>query len=274
MEMDGKVVVVTGASMGIGEAIVKVFADEGASVVLLSRDASRAEAARQRVGHTDRTLALACDVRNREDVDRALASTLSRFHRVDVWVNNAGVGIRDSVADMEASACRDLFETNFFGTIACMQAVVPVMRATGGGAIINISSVAGHIPVPFMTLYCASKFAVNALGKGARVELRRDHINVLTVCPGYVSTEFGEHLVANRQGNANVRPQAVQGITAERVARAAYRGYCRGKREVVVPWTMIPAIKLYQLLPGLVEWGIGRAMKNSRTAKDSKSKEK
>jgi short-subunit dehydrogenase len=272
MEMDGKVVVVTGSSMGIGEAISKVFADAGARVVLLSRDSSRAEAARQRVGHTDRTLALACDVCNREDIDRALATTLSRFHRVDVWVNNAGVGIRDSVADMQASACRDLFETNFFGTIACMQAVVPAMRAAGRGAIINISSVAGHIPVPFMAVYCASKFALNAVGKGARMELRRDRINVLTVCPGYVSTEFGKHMVANRQGN--VRPQSVRGISAERVARAAYRGYRRGKREVVVPWTMIPAIKLYQLLPGLVEWGMGKVMKDSRTGKDAKRKEK
>lgn len=92
MEMSGKVVVVTGASMGIGEAIAKVFADEGASVVLISRDASRAEAARQRVGHSDRTLALACDVRNREQVENALAATLQRFKRVDVWVNNAGGG--------------------------------------------------------------------------------------------------------------------------------------------------------------------------------------
>src|SRR5450755_4236407 len=117
MEMDGKVVVVTGASMGIGEAIAKVFADAGASVVLLSRDADRAEAARHRVGHTDRTLALTCDVRNREDIERALALTLHQFDRVDVWVNNAGVGIRDTVADMDMPACRELFETNFFGTI-------------------------------------------------------------------------------------------------------------------------------------------------------------
>src|ERR1039457_4264270 len=184
MEMEGKVVVVTGASMGIGEAIAKVFADEGASVVLLSRDANRAEAARHRVGHTVRTLAMACDVRNREEIDRALALTLHHFDRVDVWVNNAGVGVRDSAAEMEMPAIRDLFETNFFGAIASIQAVVPAMREAGGGAIINISSVAGHIPVPYMTLYCASKFAMNALGKGARMELKRDHINVLTVCPG------------------------------------------------------------------------------------------
>src|SRR5260370_38544623 len=170
MAMTGKVVVVTGASMGIGEAIAKVFADHGASVVLLSRDASRAEAARHRIGHTDRTLALACDVRNREDIDRALALTLRHFDRVDVWVNNAGVGIRDSVAAMEMSACRELFETNFFAAIACTQAVVPAMRDAAGGDIINISSVARHIPVTFMAIYSASKFAMNALGKAARLE--------------------------------------------------------------------------------------------------------
>ncbi|MGA6986126.1 MAG: SDR family NAD(P)-dependent oxidoreductase [Terriglobales bacterium] len=262
MEMDGKVAVVTGASMGIGEAIAKVFADAGASVVLLSRDASRAEAARNRVGHTDRTLAMACDVRNREEIDRALALTLHNFNRVDVWVNNAGVGIRDTVADMETSALRELFETNFFGAIACIQAVVPAMRAAGGGSIINISSVAGHIPVPYMALYSASKFAVNAIGKGARLELKRDNINLLTVCPGYVSTDFGAHVVADRKGN--VRPQSVRGITAERVAQAAYRGYCKQKREVIVPWTMIPVIKLYQLFPGVVEWGMAKAMGNAR----------
>jgi short-subunit dehydrogenase len=262
MEMDGKVVVVTGASMGIGEAVAKIFADAGANVVLLSRDAGRAEAARLRIGHVDRTVALACDVRNRQQVDAALAETLRRFQRIDVWVNNAGVGIRDTVADMQEPACRELFETNFFGVIHCIQAVAPAMRAAGGGAIVNISSVAGHIPVPFMAIYSASKFAMNAIGKGARIELKRDKINVLTVCPGYVATEFGAHVVTNRQGN--VRPSSVRGITAERVAQAAYRGYRAGKREVIVPWTMIPAIKLYQLWPGLVEWGMARAIKNPR----------
>jgi short-subunit dehydrogenase len=265
MEMDGKVVVVTGASMGIGEAIAKVFADEGARVVLLSRDAGRAEAARSRIGYTDRTLAIACDVRNREEIDRALALTLHNFGRVDVWVNNAGVGIRDSVADMQAGSVRELFETNFFGAIACMQAVAPAMREKGGGAIINISSVAGHIPVPFMAIYSASKFAMNAIGKAARLELKRDRIDVLTVCPGYVRTDFGAHVVADRKGT--VRPESVRGVTAERVARAAYRGHLKGKREVVVPWTMIPVIKLYQLFPGLVEWAMAKAMRNPKSAK-------
>jgi short-subunit dehydrogenase len=158
---------------------------------------------------------------------------------------------------MEMSACRELFETNFFGMIHCLQAVVPAMREEGGGTIINISSVAGHIPVAFMAPYSASKFAVNALGKGARVELKRDRIHVLTVCPGTVRTDFGEHVVADRRGKA---PPQLQGITAEHVARATYDGYRQRKREVIVPWTMIPVVKLYQLFPGLVEWGMGRVM--------------
>jgi short-subunit dehydrogenase len=152
-----------------------------------------------------------------------------------------------------------MFETNFFGAVYCLQVVTQSMRKTGGGTIINISSVAGHIPVPFMVPYCATKFALNAIGHGARMELKRGNINVLTVCPGYVQTDFGAHVVADKGGR--VRPKVVKGVTTERVARAAYAGYRKRKREVVVPWTMIPAMKLHQLFPALVEWALGRAIK-------------
>jgi short-subunit dehydrogenase len=257
MDLAGKVVVVTGASMGIGKAIAKIFADHGASLVMLSRDAGRVEAARTRVGHTERTLAMASDVRHREDLDRAIGLTLHHFQRIDVWVNNAGHGLLDSVAEMNMAACREMFETNFFGAVAAMQAVIPVMRKQGGGTVINISSVAGHIPIPFHAAYSATKFAMNAIGKAARVELKRDKIHVLTVCPGYVRTNFGENAIRGNELK-RVRPESVRGITAERVARATLQGYLNRKREVVVPWTMHIPVKIYQHFPGLVEWVMGR----------------
>jgi short-subunit dehydrogenase len=257
LEVSGKVVVITGASMGIGEAIAKMFADSGATVVLLSRDAERAEAARGRIGHSERTLGLACDVRNREEIDRVVGLTLHHFQRIDVWVNNAGHGILDSVANVDMAACRETFETNFFGAVEAMQAVIPVMKQQGSGTIINISSVAGHIPIPFHAVYSATKFAMNAIGKGARIELMSSGINVLTVCPGYVRTAFGANAVKGKE-QKQVRPAGVRGITVERVARAVLRGYLKQKREVVVPWWMHPMIKLYQLFPGLVEWSMVR----------------
>lgn len=260
MELTGKVVVVTGASMGIGEAIAKAFAEQGASVVLLSRDTARAEAARTRMGFGDRTVALSCDVRHSEEIDRVLALTLHHFKRIDVWVNNAGHGLLDSVAEVEMSACHDLFETNFFGALSAMQAVIPVMRQQGGGTIINISSVAGHIPLPFHAAYSATKFALNAIGKAARVELKKDSIHVLTVCPGYVRTAFSENAARGKE-RKKVRPDSVRGITAERVARATLQGYLKQKREVIVPWIMHVPVKLYQLFPGMVEWGMERMAK-------------
>lgn len=260
MELDGTVVVVTGASMGIGEAITKEFAAKGASVVMLSRDQSRAEIARGRVGFPDRTIALSCDMRHAEDIDRVLALTLHHFKRIDVWINNAGHGLLDSVAQVDMHAVHDLFETNFFGALSAMQAVMPIMRQQGGGAIINISSVAGHIPLPYHANYSASKFAMNAVGKAAGVELKKDNIRVLTVCPGYVRTAFGENAVRGAELK-KVRPDKVRGITAERVARATLQGYLKKKREVIVPWTMHIPVKLYQLFPGLVEWSMGRMAK-------------
>src|SRR5579863_1530401 len=257
MEVSGKVVVITGASMGIGEAVAKLFADRGASVVLLSRDAERAEAARGRVGHAERTLALACDVRNREEIDRVVGLTLHHFQRIDVWINNAGHGILDSVANVDMAAVRETFETNFFGALEAMQAVIPVMNQQGSGAIINISSVAGHIPIPFHAVYSATKFAMNAIGKAARIELLTNGINVLTVCPGYVRTDFGKNAVKGKE-QKQVRPARVRGVTVERVANAVLQGYLKRKREVVVPWFMHPVIKIYQLFPGLLEWAMVR----------------
>jgi short-subunit dehydrogenase len=257
MELAGKIAVVSGASMGIGEAIAKIFVEHGAAVVLLSRDAARAEAARSRLPGADQTLALACDVRNREEIDRTIGLTMHHFGRIDIWVNNAGRGLLDSVASVGRSEYQEIFETNLFGSLEAMKAVIPIMRQQTEGCIINISSVAGHIPLPFHAIYSASKFAMNAIGKAARLELAGTGIHVLTVCPGHVRTEFGRNAIRGQEQKV-VRPASLRGVSPERVARAVLQGYLKRKREVIVPWTMHPVVKLYQLFPGLVDWGMSK----------------
>lgn len=259
MRLQGKVAVVTGASMGIGEAIARLFAEEGASVVFSSRDLGRAEAARSRNGHAERTMAVACDMRTREDIDRLLSLTLHNFGRLDIWVNNAGHGLLGSVAGMDMNHCRSLFETNLFGAVYGMQVAIPVMRSQGSGTVINISSVAGHIPLLHSAAYSASKSALNSMGKAARVELHGSGVNVLTVCPGFVSTDFSSNAIkgADRKRIGVARNP---GITAERVARATLDGYLKGKREVVVPWWYHILIKMYQLFPTVMEYGMRRTL--------------
>ena len=184
MKLEGKVAVITGASMGIGEAIAKLFMQEGAKVVLCSRDLARTKAAEQRIGGGTNTLSVACDVSKRDQVDALVKATVAKFGRIDIFVNNAGFGLNDAVADMDMAEFRRMFDTNLFGAVECMQAVIPIMRQQGGGDIVNISSVSGHIATPYMSGYAATKHAMNAIGKAGRMELLRHNINVLTVCPG------------------------------------------------------------------------------------------
>ncbi len=245
--------------MGIGEAIAKLFAEEGASVVLSSRDLGRAEAARARVGHTERTLAVACDVSKPGEVQKLAEMALQRFGRIDIWINNAGHGLMDSVASMDLNECRRMFDTNLFGTIHGLQVATPILKRQGSGTIINVSSVAGHIAVPGMAAYSATKFAMNAIGKGARVELQGTGVHVMTVCPGYISTDFGRNAVKGSE--AKRLGAARRGIPAERVARAVLRGYRKQKREVVVPWRDRIVIKIYQLFPKVVERAMGRMLR-------------
>lgn len=260
MRLQGKVVVVTGASMGIGEAMTKTFAAEGATVVLSSRSIDRVEAARSRIGNPDRTLAVACDISDPAQAKALLQTTLGRFGRVDVWVNNAGFGLVDSLEQMDMSACRTMFDTNLFGAIQCMQNVIPVMRQQGSGCIINVSSVAGFIGVPYMAAYGATKHALNCISRATRVELQGTGIRILNVCPGFVDTQFSANAIRGTD-RKKMRATNQRGISAEQVARATLRGYLSNKREVVVPWFYNLVILAYRIFPSAIEKAMRAKMK-------------
>src|SRR5215469_15955832 len=261
MKLQDKVAVITGASMGIGEAIAKLFLAEGAKVVLCARDLARTKAAEQRIGGGNgNTLSVSCDVSKRDEVDALVQTVIAKFGRIDIFVNNAGFGLNDAVADMDMAELRRMFDTNLFGTIECMQAVIPVMRKQGGGDIVNISSVSGHISTPYMSGYAATKHAMNAIGKAARMELLRHNINVLTVCPGYIATDFVKNMVKGKHSE-RVGSSVKYAVTPDVVADATLQGLLKRKREVIVPKAYQMIIRMYQAAPGVVERTIRKRLK-------------
>ncbi len=259
MRLNGKVAVITGASMGIGEALAKLFVEEGARVVLSSRDLERVEAARRRIGNIDRTIAIACDVSDPAQSAALLQATLDRFGRIDIWVNNAGFGVVDSLQRMDMSACRRMFDTNLFGAIQCMQQVIPIMRQQGTGCIINVSSVAGFIDVPYMAAYGATKHALNCISKATRAELAGSGVHILNVCPGFVATNFSENAI--RGNDRKKMGGGKRGISAGQVARATLRAYLAKRREIVVPWFYNGVIIAYRLFPSLIENAMRKSMR-------------
>jgi len=254
-----QIVVITGASMGIGEALTRAFLEQGARVLMSSRNLAALEQARSRVGSLDRTIALACDVRERKQIESLVTQTRKQFGKIDVWVNNAGYGLLDSIASMSMEECRKIFDTNLFGAIECMQVVIPLLKEQGRGTIINISSLVGHLPVPHLGAYSATKHALNAISEAARLELEASGIRVISVCPGRIQTQFGTNTVRGREGK-RLGESFQKGISAERCARAILRGYLRGSREVFVPWHAGVVAHLYEIFPAVVEFALRKML--------------
>jgi len=275
MKLQNKVAVITGASMGIGEAIAKLFLQEGAKLVLCARDQTRVEAAAQRIGSLDsNVLCVTCDVSRRDQVDALMQAALQKFGRIDILVNNAGFGLNDSIEKIDTRELRRMFDTNFFGALDCMQAAIPIMRRQGEGAIVNISSVAGHITTPYMGGYAAAKHAMQAIGMAARMELKHHNINVVTVCPGYIKTDFAQNMIKGSQPQ-RVGGSARRGATADLVARDTLKAVVRRKRQAVTPWFYWIAIKLYENAPQFVENRIRKAMKpTSQVLAEAKAEQK
>ena len=140
-----------------------------------------------------------------------------------------------------------------------MQVAIPVMKRQGSGTIINISSVAGHIALPQQAAYSATKFAMNAIGHAAGVELSESGVKVMTVCPGYINTNFRSNTVVGRDRKRVASGDS--GGAPEQVARATVRGYLRGKREVIVPEKNRLFIRIYQWIPSLVDGAMKRMIR-------------
>jgi short-subunit dehydrogenase len=189
--LPSQVVLVTGASSGIGEAIARRLVRGGARVVLTARRADRLQAlARELDPAGENVLAVAADVTSEIDRNQLIGEALNKFGRIDVLVNNAGFGTRGPVERVPVEAIRRNFETNLFALIALTQLVLPEMRERGDGCIVNIGSVAGRIARPLSSVYDATKHALEAITDGLRGELRPFGVRVTLIRPGFIITEF------------------------------------------------------------------------------------
>lgn len=192
--MSDRVVVVTGASGGIGAALAEQVAKDGGKVALAARREIELAAVAARCGAA--ALAVVTDVTRRGEVERLLDATLSRFGRIDVWVNNAGRGITRPVSELTDDDFDDMMRVNVKSALYGMQTVLPHFKSRGRGHLINVSSMLGRLPwVVTRAAYSASKHALNSLTANLRMELAHDfpEIHVSTVMPGVVATEFGVH---------------------------------------------------------------------------------
>lgn len=235
MSFSGQVVLITGASSGIGAALAREFARHGADLVLAARRADRLEELAQELRRRGRrALAIVCDVTKDADVERAAAAARAQLGRIDVVVANAGFGVVGPLEQLTLEDYRRQFETNVYGVLRTVWATLADVKRTRGRIVI-IGSVAGHIAAPGSSPYAMSKFAVRALAEALGHELARDGVSVTLISPGYVESEIRR--VDNRGVLSETAPEPVPSWLVTPVARAArhiVRAVARRRREAVI----------------------------------------
>ncbi len=193
--IEGKVVVITGASSGLGEATARRLAGEGATVVLGARRADRIQAlADELSGSGGRALSVATDVTSFDQVKRLVDTAVGSCGRVDVMLNNAGLMPLAPLERLKLDEWNQMIDVNLKGVLYGIAAALPYMKAQKSGHIINVSSVYGHKVDPGAAVYCATKFAVRALSEGLRQEVKPYNIRTTVISPGAVATELLEHV--------------------------------------------------------------------------------
>jgi NADP-dependent 3-hydroxy acid dehydrogenase YdfG len=220
-KLTGKVAFVTGASSGIGEATGVALAEEGAHVVVLARRADRLEQVVKRIKDAGgEAVPMVADVTNEDQLRAAISRAKEIFGRIDILVNNAGVMLLHQIEGVDTGEWRQMLDLNVLAVMLACQEVLPIMKAQGGGHIVNISSVAGRQVKAGYSGYNASKWAMGAFSESLRQEVTRQHIRVTVIEPGMVATELRQHITdpqvrkAQQEAEHSITPLRGEDIAA------------------------------------------------------------
>lgn len=248
MNLHGAVVIITGASSGIGAAAAQAFATAGARVVLAARSAERLEQIAATLPGTP--LVVPTDISQEAEAHRLVEQAIAAHGHVDILINNAGIGVGGPVATVSAADVQRVLSVNLLGPIYTIQAVVPHMRQRRQGQIINVSSVLGAYALPYAGGYAASKGALDRLTEALRMELLGSGIHVSLVRPGTTRTEFGSRRLGH---GAEKRLFSPGGVAPEKVAQTLLYVAQRHPRLAYVSMGDRLRLLITALFPGLVE---------------------
>ncbi len=251
MQIKDSVIIVTGASAGIGRATAVALATLGATVVATARRGERLQAlAEEMAGGNGRIHPIPGNIQDEAFCHQLFEETVTQYGRLDVLINNAGLGHKSQIAEMPTADIRTIFDTNVMGLLYTIQAAVPQMKRQGGGQIINVSSIISQRPIPNGGIYTASKTAVDAISRSLRMELRPYNITVTLVYPGRTQTEFGAALLGQKGAN----PSAFGRTSPDKVARAIVKAIRHGRTEVYVTPSDWLFSQVNRLFPRTTDW--------------------
>jgi len=253
-----KLVWITGASSGIGEAVSKQLAEKGARLILSSRQQEKLEQLRSTLANSDRHIVLVLDVSNSQRIKQVAEANAELLSSVDVLFNNAGISQRALTWESSAESERKLMETNFFGAIAVAKVVLPGMIKRNSGSIVVMSSASGKFGFPLRSAYAASKHALQGYFDSLRAELKGKKIYVTLVCPGRIRTNISfSALTADGTAQNSMDPGLDAGISADRCAQIMITAAANHKAEVYIGKEQV-LIYLHRYIPALFRWVVQR----------------
>ena len=249
-----KVIIVTGASSGIGLASARLFGSLGAKVVMAARSLEKMQELASSVGPSERTLCVKADVTSEEDCRQIIEKTVGKFGRIDILVNNAGISMRAMFQDLDLEVIRRLMDTNFWGTVYCTKYALPYLLESKG-SVVGVISTAGHIGLPGRSGYSASKFAIRGFLNTLRVEHRYDGLHVMVFAPGFTSSNIRNvALMADGSPQGMTPRNEEKMMSAERVARRMAYGLFVRKNDIMLT-PMGKLTKFFDfVMPRFVEW--------------------